>query len=84
MLDHKDNVKERSKRVSILMNNIPSNLEIELAAVVSEIETEKVSSNYYNKLLHYNIINNLVEKLELDGKLSKIKISLDLCNMHKS
>ena len=84
MLDYKGNVKERPKRVSIPMDDISSDLEIELAAIISEIETEKVSSNYYNKSLHYNIINNLAEKLELDGELSNIKISLGSCNVYRS
>ena len=84
ILDHEDNIKERPKRVLIPMDDILSNLEMESAAIISEIETEKVLSNYYNKSLYYNIINNLAEKLELDGELSKIKMSLGLCNIHRS
>ena len=84
MLDHKGNVKERPKRMLIPKDNIRSDLEMESAAIISEVETEKVSSNYYNKSLHYDIIDNLVEKLELNSELSKIKMSLGSYNVHRS
>ena len=61
ILDYKSNTKERPKRLVILIDDIPYDLEIESVAAISEVETKKVSSNYYNKSLHYNIINNLEE-----------------------
>ena len=57
---------------------------MESATIINEVETEKVSSSYCNKSLYYDIINNLVEKLELDGELSKIKMSFSLCDIYQS
>ena len=31
-----------------------------------------------------NVIGNLAERMELDGKLSQLKISIGSCNMHNS
>ena len=76
MINHEVNMREKSERTAIVLEDVASNPEMEAAAFISDVEIRHTTNNNSDSTLHDDAINNFEEKLRLDGELSKLKISI--------
>ena len=84
IVDYEGNIRIKSKRIAIVLEDIASNCEIQAVAFISDIEIRHTININYNSTLHDNIINNLEDKLRLDCELSKLKISIRAYDIYES
>ena len=60
-------MREKNKRIAIVLEDIAPNREIEEAAFISNIEIRQTININSHSTLHNDIINNLKDKFRLDS-----------------
>ena len=81
MINHEGKMREKSKITAIILEDIASNPDMEVAAFVSDVETSHTTNNNSDNASRDDSINDLQDELMLDGKLLKLKISIINCDM---
>ena len=84
MVDHEGNMREKSERTAIILEDIALDPEMEAAAFISDVETRHTSNDNFDTTLHDDVIDNLGDKLRLDGELSKLKMAIGACDVNES
>ena len=78
MLDYEGNMVDKKERTRILMSEVEDNLEMEISAVVSELESSIIDKycNDRSPNMEDGSVSDLGFKLWMDGTISQQKMSL--------